>query len=168
MSSVIDQTRVFINNVTSTDLLAVAQFWDWLYGGGLSGKSVGLRRYSDRANDYSAANLMMPRGASSTAISRKVRDVATRPGQIRSSCRIPGTSIRTSQACILGGVTEPHYALGPKTKGSKTDIKRIDESAKYSGSGASWRSHAMEWVRWRAMVSYAKGHKEIRSRSILC
>ena len=49
------------------------------------------------------------------------------------------------------GVTEPNYVLGAKTKGTRTDIHEIDESAKYSGSrrraGAAmpWR-----WGRWRA------------------
>jgi hypothetical protein len=30
------------------------------------------------------------------------------------------------------GITEANYELGPKTKGTRTDIKELDESAKYS------------------------------------
>ena len=46
------------------DLVAIASFYkDWLYGGGLSGKSV--MTYGDipeHANDYSPKNLLLPRG----------------------------------------------------------------------------------------------------------
>jgi hydrogenase large subunit len=43
------------------------------------------------------------------------------------------------------GVTEPHYALGPKHKGTKTKWEALDESAKYSWIKAPrWRGHAME------------------------
>jgi hydrogenase large subunit len=43
------------------------------------------------------------------------------------------------------GVTEPNYQLGDKTKGTKTNIENIDESAKYSWiKSPRWRGHAME------------------------
>jgi hydrogenase large subunit len=43
------------------------------------------------------------------------------------------------------GITEPHFVLGPATKGTKTDIEQLDESAKYSYIKAPrWRNHAME------------------------
>ena len=43
------------------------------------------------------------------------------------------------------GVTEPNYELGAKTKGTRTNIQQIDESAKYSWIKAPrWRGHAMD------------------------
>ena len=43
------------------------------------------------------------------------------------------------------GVTEPNFVLGPKTKGTKTNIKELDEGGKYSWIKAPrWRGHAME------------------------
>ena len=43
------------------------------------------------------------------------------------------------------GITEPNFELGKNTKGSKTNIKEIDEGGKYSWIKAPrWRGHAME------------------------
>ena len=43
------------------------------------------------------------------------------------------------------GVTEPNYQLGDKTKGTRTNIENIDESAKYSWIKAPrWRGNAVE------------------------
>ncbi|OYU71899.1 MAG: hydrogenase 2 large subunit, partial [Burkholderiales bacterium PBB5] len=43
------------------------------------------------------------------------------------------------------GVTEPNYELGAKTKGTRTNIQQIDESAKYSWiKSPRWRGHALE------------------------
>src|SRR5512139_3687479 len=63
---IIDRTIEFIDNVYIPDLIAIAGFYkDWAaIGGGLSSKY--LMSYGDlpiKANDYSAGNLMMPRGA---------------------------------------------------------------------------------------------------------
>ena len=62
------------------------------------------------------------------------------------------------------GITEPNYVLGPNTKGSRTRIEAIDESAKYSWIKAPrWRGHAMEvgpLARW--VIGYAKGIPEFK------
>jgi hydrogenase large subunit len=61
------------------------------------------------------------------------------------------------------GVTQAAYQIGPKTKGTRTHIEEIDESAKYSWIKAPrWKGHAME-VRplARYIIGYAKGNKEI-------
>jgi hydrogenase large subunit len=43
------------------------------------------------------------------------------------------------------GITEPNYELGAKTKGTRTNIEEVDESAKYSWvKSPRWRGHAME------------------------
>src|SRR5512139_1266830 len=64
VSEIIDRAIQFVEQVYIPDLTAIADFYkDWLYGGGLSGKSV--MSYGDipeHANDYGAANLLLPRG----------------------------------------------------------------------------------------------------------
>ena len=65
VSSIIDRVdRVHRTRSISRTSSAIASFYkDWLYGGGLSSKSV--MSYGDipeHANDYSAANLLLPRG----------------------------------------------------------------------------------------------------------
>jgi hydrogenase large subunit len=64
----------------------------------------------------------------------------------------------------FAGVTDPKFALGPKTQGSKTRIEALDEGAKYSWIKAPrWRGHAMEvgpLARW--VVGYAKGLPEFK------
>ena len=64
VSSIIDQSIDFINQVYIPDLVAIAGFYkDWLYGGGLA--STSLMSYGDipeRANDYTDKSLQLPRG----------------------------------------------------------------------------------------------------------
>ena len=64
VSSIIDRTVDFVNKVYLPDIAAIGSFYkDWLYGGGLSGKSV--MSYGDipeHANDHSDKSLLLPRG----------------------------------------------------------------------------------------------------------
>jgi hydrogenase large subunit len=168
VSSIIDQTIEFIDNVYIPDILAVGQFYKgWLYGGGLSGKNVlAYGDIPDKANDYSAANLMMPHGAIINGNLKEVHDVDLRnPDEIQefvphSWYKYPGgvTGLHP-----WDGITEPNFELGGKTKGSKTNIEQIDESAKYSWIKAPrWKGNAMEvGPLARYIVGYAKGDKEI-------
>ncbi len=62
------------------------------------------------------------------------------------------------------GITDPHYELGPKSKGTKTNIESLDEEGKYSWiKSPRWRGHAMELgplSRWT--VGYAQGKSEFK------
>lgn len=168
VSSIIDRTIAFIDQVYIPDLLAIAQFYKgWLYGGGISGQS--LLSYGDipnNANDYSAANLLMPRGAIINGDLSKVHEVdLADPEQIQefvphSWYKYPDESLGLHP---WDGVTEPNYRIGPKTKGSRTHIEELDESAKYSWIKAPrWRGHAMEvGPLARYVIGYAQGNKEI-------
>jgi hydrogenase large subunit len=168
VSSIIDSTREFIKNVYIPDILAVGQFYKgWLYGGGLSGTSVlAYGDIPDRANDYTASNLMMPSGAIINGNLKEVHEVDLRnPDEIQEY--VPHSWYRYPDG-VKGlhpwdGVTEPNFQLGPNAKGSKTNIEQIDESAKYSWIKAPrWRGHAMEvGPLARYVVGYAKGHEEI-------
>ncbi|MCG7894636.1 MAG: nickel-dependent hydrogenase large subunit [Candidatus Thiodiazotropha taylori] len=168
ISHIIDSSREFIKNVYIPDLLAVAQFYKgWLYGGGLASTNVlSYGDIPDRANDYSTANLMMPRGAIINGNLKEVHEVDLRnPEEIQEY--VPHSWYNYPNG-VKGlhpwdGVTEPNYELGPNAKGTKTNIEQIDENAKYSWIKAPrWRGHPMEvGPLARYIIGYASGHEEI-------
>ncbi|TCT22345.1 nickel-dependent hydrogenase large subunit [Thiobaca trueperi] len=169
VSSIIDRTIEFIDKVYIPDLLAIASFYkDWTYGGGLS--SQALLSYGDipdRANDDSAENQMLPRGAIVNGNLNEIHDVDLRdPEQIQEFVAHSWFSYQDESKGLhpWDGVTEPNFVLGPNTKGSNTRIEEIDEAAKYSWIKAPrWHGHAMEvgpLARW--VIGYAKGIPEFK------
>jgi hydrogenase large subunit len=169
VSSIIDRTIEFIDQVYIPDLLAIASFYkDWTYGGGLSSQSV--LSYGDIpewANDKSAANQLLPRGAIIDGNLKEVHDVDLRdPTQVQEFVAHSWYSYPDEQKGLhpWAGVTEPNFVLGPNTKGTRTNIQAIDEGAKYSWIKAPrWRGHAMEvgpLARW--VIGYAKGIPEFK------
>jgi hydrogenase large subunit len=168
VSSIIDQTTTFIQNFYIPDILAIASFYKgWLYGGGLSGKSV--LAYGDipeYANDYSPSNLLMPSGAIIDGNLKEVHAVDLRdPSQIQEFVPHSWYKYPDEKKGLhpWDGVTVPNYVLGPNAKGTKTNIEEIDEGGKYSWIKAPrWKGHAMEvGPLARYVVGYAKGDKEI-------
>jgi hydrogenase large subunit len=168
VSSIIDRTIDFIDQVYIPDLLAIAGFYKgWMYGGGISGQSLlSYGDIPDNANDYSASNLLMPRGAIINGDLTKVHEVdLTDPEQIKefiphSWYKYPDESLGLHP---WDGITEANFKLGPNTKGDRTNIKELDEAAKYSWIKAPrWRGHAMEvGPLARYVIGYAQGNKEI-------
>jgi hydrogenase large subunit len=168
ISSLIDQSITFIDQVYIPDLLAIAGFYKgWLYGGGLSGTSLlSYGDIPDKANDYSASNLLMPRGAIINGDLSKVHEVDLRdPEQIQEFVPHSWYAYPDDLKGLhpWDGITEPHFKLGNKTKGTKTNIQELDENAKYSWIKAPrWRGHAMEvGPLARYVIGYAQGNKEI-------
>jgi hydrogenase large subunit len=151
VKSIIDRSREFVEKVYIPDLLAIASFYKgWGYGGGLSSKNV--LSYGDipqKANDYSAANLLFPRGAIINGDLSHVHEVDLRnPDEIQefvshSWYKYPDESKGLHP---WDGVTEPNYhPEGPNFKGTRTKIEQLDESAKYSWIKAPrWKGNAME------------------------
>ena len=151
VKSIIDRTKEFVEQVYIPDLLAIASFYKgWLYGGGLSSQNV--LSYGDipqKANDYTAANLLLPRGAIINGKLDEVHPVDIKdPEQVQefvthSWYKYPD---ETKGLHPWDGVTEPNYTPeGPNFKGTRTAIEQLDESAKYSWIKAPrWRGHAME------------------------
>jgi hydrogenase large subunit len=145
-----ERAREFHEQVYIPDLLAIGGFYkDWLYGGGLSGKS--MLSYGDiprRANDTSAANLLLPRGAIINGDLSKIHSVDIKdPEQVQEFVTHSWYKYadETKGLHPWDGVTEPNYALGPNHKGTRTHWEALDESAKYSWIKAPrWRGHAME------------------------
>ncbi|MCU0757631.1 MAG: nickel-dependent hydrogenase large subunit [Steroidobacteraceae bacterium] len=169
VSSIIDQTIEFIDKVYIPDLLAIASFYkDWLYGGGLSSQCVlSYGDIPDKANDYSAANLMLPRGAITGGDLSRIQEVdLADPEQIQ---EFVDHSWYTYPDGVKGlhpydGVTNAKFELGPKLKGTKTNIQEIDEGGKYSWIKAPrWRGHAMEvGPLARYIIGYAQNKAEFK------
>jgi hydrogenase large subunit len=172
VSSIIDRSIDFVDQVYIPDLKAIASFYtEWTnYGGGLSGKN--LMSYGDFprvANDWSQDNMYLPGGAIINGDLSKVHEVDVRdPEQIQefvahSWYKYPDESKGLHP---WDGITEPNFELGPNSKGTNTDIKELDEDAKYSFVKAPrWRGNAMEvGPLARYVVAYARGDKEIKEQ----
>jgi hydrogenase large subunit len=169
VSSIIDQMVTFVEQVYLPDLQAIASFYkDWLYGGGLSGKSV--MSYGDipeHANDYAPSSLKMPHGVILDGNLSEIMPVdLTDPEQVQefvthSWYRYPDESKGLHP---YDGVTEPHFELGPNAKGTKTRIEAVDEGAKYSFIKAPrWKGHAVEvGPLARYVIGYAQGRPEFK------
>jgi len=151
VKSIVDRAKEFVEQVYIPDLLTIASFYKgWLYGGGLS--SQALLSYGDlpeRANDYSPANLMLPRGAIIGGKLDKIHEVDLKdPEQIQEFVNHSWYKYADESKGLhpFDGVTEPNYKPeGPNFKGTRTKIDNLDESAKYSWIKAPrWRGNAME------------------------
>ncbi|MGY4498161.1 hypothetical protein ACVWYH_002092 [Bradyrhizobium sp. GM24.11] len=136
ISSIIDRLIEFNEQVYLADVAAIGSFYkDWLYGGGLSGKSV--LSYGDvpeHANDHSSKSLKLPRGAIINGNLSEVLPVDhANPDEIQefvvhSWYKYPD---ETKGLHPWDGVTEPNYVLGPNAKGTTTAIEQLDEGGKY-------------------------------------
>jgi hydrogenase large subunit len=171
VSSIIDRSIDFIDQVYIPDLKAIASFYkDWNYGGGLSSKN--LLAYGDFpivANDWSNENMMLPGGAIVDGDLSQVHDVDVRdPEQIQEFVNHSWYEYpdETKGLHPWDGITESHFELGPDAKGSKTNIEQIDENAKYSFVKAPrWRGNAMEvGPLARYVVAYARGREDIKDQ----
>ncbi|MCG8429046.1 MAG: nickel-dependent hydrogenase large subunit [Chromatiales bacterium] len=164
ISSIIDRTIEFVDQVYVPDLVAIASFYkEWTYGGGLAATNVlSYGDIPDRANDNSADNQLLPRGAIINGNLNEVLDVDVRdPEQVQEFVAHSWYKYADESKGLhpWDGVTEPNYELGPNTKGTRTHIEEIDENAKYSWIKAPrWRGHAMEvGPLARYIIGYAKG-----------
>jgi hydrogenase large subunit len=169
VSTIIQQSIEFVEKVYIPDILAIGSFYkDWLYGGGLSGKNVmGYGDIPEHANDFSPANLGLPRGVILNGNLNEVFPVDhTDPEQIQefvthSWYKYPD---ETKGLHPWDGITEPHYKLGPAAKGTPTNIEELDEAGKYSWiKSPRWRGHAVEvGPLARYIVGYAQGRPEFK------
>jgi hydrogenase large subunit len=172
VGDICDRTIEFIDQVYIPDLLAVAGFYkDWAqWGGGLSGKNVlAYGEFPEKPNDYSNASLGLPSGVILDGDLSKVYDVDLKdPGQIQEWVTHSWYKYAQEENGLhpFDGVTEPNFVLGKETKGSKAEIKEIDESAKYSWVKAPrWKGHAVEvGPLARYIVAYARGRKDIKEQ----
>lgn len=136
VSSIIDRCIEFAEKVYVPDILAIGSFYkDWLYGGGLSSKSV--MAYGDipeNANDYSAKNLKVPRGVIINGNLNEVLPIDhTDPEQIQEFVTHAWYKYPDESKGLhpWDGITEPNFVLGRNTRGTKSEIKELDEGGKY-------------------------------------
>jgi hydrogenase large subunit len=140
----------FNNNVYVPDVLAIGTIYKnagWLYGGGLSATNVmDYGTYEKVMGDKGTQKL--PGGAILDGKWDKIHPVDPRdPEQVQEFVTHSWYKYGDETKGLHGwdGVTDPNYVLGAKTKGTRTDIKEVDESAKYSWvKSPRWRGHAME------------------------
>lgn len=168
VSSIIDQCIEFVQQVYIPDVLAIGGFYkDWLYGGGLSSKNVlAYGDIPDYANDYSASNLLLPRGAIINGNLNEVHDVDIKdPEQVQEYVAHSWFTYDDENVGLhpFDGETRPNYDVST-AQGTKTNIQAVDESAKYSWIKAPrWRGHAMEvGPLSRYIIGYAKGMEEFK------
>ncbi|MCP3460498.1 nickel-dependent hydrogenase large subunit [Bradyrhizobium sp. CCGUVB23] len=169
VSSIINRCIEFTEKVYLPDIVTIGSFYkDWLYGGGLSGKSV--MAYGDipeTANDYSAGNLKLPRGVIINGNLNEVLPIDhADPEQIQEFVTHSWYKYADESKGLhpWEGVTEPNYVLGPNAKGTKTDIKELDEGGKYSWIKAPrWRGNAVEvGPLARYIIGYAQNKPEFK------
>lgn len=168
VSSIIEKCDEFNRNVYLPDVIAIGGFYkSWLYGGGLSSKAcLAYGDIPENPNDFSPEQLHLPRGAIINGDLSQVHDVDVRdPEQVQEFVDHSWYEYGEAGKGLhpWDGVTEAKFELGPNLKGTRTNIKQIDEGAKYSWIKAPrWRGHAMEvGPLARYIVGYAKGHEEI-------
>ncbi len=169
IGDIINRTIDFIDQVYVPDLLAVAGFYkDWAsIGGGLSGKNVmSYGEFPDIANDYSNNSMLLPSGVILNGDLKKVYDVDLKaPDQVQEwvthSWYKQGDENKGLHP--FDGVTDPNFVLGPKTKGTRTNIENVDEGAKYSWvKSPRWKGNPVEvGPLARYIVAYARGNKEV-------
>ena len=172
VSDIINRTIEFIDQVYIPDLLAIASFYkDWAkIGGGLSGTNVmSYGEFPDIANDYSNKSMLLPSGVILGGDLTKVMDVDLKAADqvqewVTHSWYKQGDE--TKGLHPFDGVTDPNFVLGPGTKGTRTAIENVDESAKYSWvKSPRWKGNPVEvGPLARYIVAYARGNKEVKEQ----
>ena len=172
VSDIINRTIEFVDQVYIPDLLAIASFYkDWAkIGGGLSGTNVmAYGEFPDIPNDYSNKSMLLPSGVILGGDLTKVMDVDLKAADqvqewVTHSWYKQGDESKGLHP--FDGVTDPNFVLGPGTKGTRTNIENVDESAKYSWvKSPRWKGNPVEvGPLARYIVAYARGNKEIKEQ----
>ncbi len=172
VGDICDRTAVFVDQVYIPDLLAIAGYYkDWAkWGGGLSSQNVmAYGEFPEIANDYSDASLGLPSGVIIGGDMKNVQEVDVKdPAQVQEWVTHAWYKYADESKGLhpFDGVTEASFAIGPNTKGTRTDIKEIDENAKYSWvKSPRWKGHAVEvGPLARYLVAYARGREDIKEQ----
>jgi hydrogenase large subunit len=172
VGDICNRTADFIDQVYIPDLLAIASFYkDWAkWGGGLSNQNVmSYGEFPEIANDYSNKSLGLPSGVIIGGDLKNVQDVDLKePSQVQEWVTHSWYKYADESKGLhpFDGVTEANFAIGPNTKGTRTDIKELDEGAKYSWvKSPRWKGHAVEvGPLARYLVAYARGRQDIKEQ----
>ncbi len=165
----IKETQEFTKNVYLPDVMAIGGLYkDWLYGGGLASENV-LAYGTYAQTPYDSSTHMLPGGAIVNGNWNEVLPVDVRnPDEIQEFVDHSWYRYANGAKGLHPwyGETEPDFTLGPNTKGSKTDIKELDEAHKYSWIKAPrWNGHAMEvGPLARYIIAYASGQEAVKKQ----
>jgi len=170
VADICQRTIEFVDQVYIPDLLAIASFYkDWAqWGGGIGGKNLlAYGEFPDIANDQSNNSLWWPRGAIVDGNLKEIQPVDLKdPAQIQEWVTHSWYKYGDESKGLhpFDGVTEPSFQLGPNTKGSRTDIKELDENAKYSWvKSPRYKGQPMEvGCLSRMVVAYASGREDVK------
>ncbi len=158
----LEEAYAFSANVYIPDVIAIASFYKgWLYGGGLSATNVlDYGDYESVPGDKKSQRL--PGGVILDGKWDEIHPIDPRdPSQIQEFVTHSWYTYGDDSKGLhpWDGITEPHYELGPKAVGTRTDIKQLDEAAKYSWiKSPRWKGHACEvGPLARYILAYAHG-----------
>ncbi|MBY5984745.1 nickel-dependent hydrogenase large subunit [Halomonas sp. DP5Y7-2] len=159
-----EEAFAFSQNVYLPDVIAIASFYkDWLHGGGLAGSNV--MDYGDYSKvNYDKSTDQLKGGTIVGGNWDEVHEVdPTDPEQIQEFVAHSWYRYADESKGLhpWDGETEHHYELGQATVGTRTHIRELDESAKYSWiKSPRWRGHAMEvGPLARYILNYAQGNE---------
>ncbi len=165
----IHEAREFTKNVYLPDVLAIAGIYkDWLYGGGLASENLlSYGTYAQVPGDKSTD--LLPAGAIVNGNWDEVLPVDVRdPEQVQEFVDHSWYTYADGSRGLhpWDGDTNPSFELGPNTKGTKTNIKELDEAHKYSWIKAPrWRGHAMEVGPLpRYIIAYVSGKEYVQDQ----
>ena len=164
------KTRDFIHQVYIPDLLAIASFYkDWAsIGGGISSKNLmSYGEFPSRPNDWSNANLGMPRGVILNGDLTKIHEVDLKdPTHVQEFVSHAWFKYPSANAGLhpWDGITECDFRIGPQGKIEDDRLIRVDEAEKYSYVKAPrYKGEAMEvGPLARMVIGYASGRKDIK------
>ncbi|MBQ3818492.1 MAG: nickel-dependent hydrogenase large subunit [Acetobacter sp.] len=167
----LQEAFTFSKNVYVPDVIAIASFYkNWLYGGGLSAHNVmAYGDYPTVQGDPSTDRL--PGGVILNGNWNEIHPINPRdPAQVQEfvthSWYQYGPGQEYTGLHPWDGITDPHYALGPNAKGTRTNILEVDENAKYSWIKAPrWRGNACEvGPLARYILAYNKGVAYVKAQ----
>jgi hydrogenase large subunit len=165
----LEEAFEFSKNVYIPDVIAIASFYKgWLHGGGLSATNV--MDYGDYPlTPYDKKTDRLPGGVILNGNWSEVLPIdPADPAQIQEFVQHSWYQYPDEAKGLhpWDGVTEPKYALGPNAKGTRTDIKELDESAKYSWiKSPRWRGNAVEvGPLARYILAYAHGVEYVKEQ----
>lgn len=148
---IINICKDFTSKVLMPDSIALGKFYpEWLsIGKGISHLSIlSYGGFPTISNDFSNDSLLVPNGAIINGNFNEIHPVdlfaedEVREEVGHSWYRYPNdiTSLHPFE-----GETIPEFSVGPNTKGTETDIKELDERARYSWiKTPRWKGHMME------------------------
>ena len=161
----------FSQNVYVPDVIAIASYYkNWLYGGGLAVKN--LMDYGDCPTVQGDPSTdRFPGGVILNGNWDEIHPIDARdPEQVQEFVTHSWYEYGAGREDIglhpWEGVTDPHYVLGPNTKGTRTNIQAVDEEAKYSWVKAPrWRGNACEvGPLARYVLAYSKGVPYVKAQ----